>query len=95
MRNHIELKRSNDLIKEQRDYLARQKQELEEALAKVKTLEGILPICMYCKRFRDDSGVAPGKGKWMRMEEYLSVKGGAEISHGICRDCYEKHKDDK
>ena len=47
VRNHIESKARNDLVKEQRDQLAQQKEELEEALARVKQLEGIITICMY------------------------------------------------
>ena len=92
--NHIELKKRNELILLQRDLLARRKAELESALSQVKCLESILPICMYCKKFRDDTGSEPGKGKWMRMEEFLYLKSGSEISHGCCLECYEKHKND-
>ena len=67
---------------------------LTSALEKIKTLEGILPVCTYCKKIRDDTGTEHGKGKWLRMEEFLYHKGGAAVSHGCCEDCYEKHKDD-
>lgn len=48
VQNHIESKLRNDLVKEQRDLLARQKAELETALERIKRLEGIIPICSYC-----------------------------------------------
>jgi len=52
--NHLELKRQNDLICEQRDLLVRQKEQLEAALARIKRLEGIIPICAFCKNIRND-----------------------------------------
>ncbi len=64
------------------------------AFQKVKFYENILPVCMYCKNIRDDTGKEPGKGKWLRMEEYIHTKSGTDISHGCCPECYEKHKDD-
>jgi hypothetical protein len=51
---------------------------------KISCLEGILPICSYCKRIRDDQGA------WQRMEEYISDKSEAEFSHGICPECANK-----
>jgi hypothetical protein len=57
---------------------------------KVKILEGLLPICSYCKQIRDDSGTEHGKGKWRRIEEYISQKTDADFTHGVCPECYEK-----
>lgn len=85
VRNHIELKIRNDLIREQRDLLARQKEELEEAIARVKKLEGIIPICMYCKSIRSDDD------NWKRLETYISDHTDALFSHGICPTCFAKH----
>jgi len=68
--------------------------ELRNAMAEITALEGILPVCCYCKNIRDDSGTEHGKGRWMRMEEYLNHKTGADVSHGCCPDCFAKHKDD-
>ena len=65
-----------------------------EAHQKVKIYENILPVCIYCKSIRDDKGVEPGEGKWMRMEEYIHINSGTDISHGCCPVCYEQHKDD-
>ena len=59
-------------------------QELQEALAKVKTLSGLLPICAWCKKLRDD------KGYWKSVEEYISAYTGADFTHGICPECYNK-----
>lgn len=58
--------------------------ELQDALAQIKTLQGILPICMYCKKIRDD------KQYWQQVESYVSAHTEAQFSHGICPDCYEK-----
>ncbi len=60
--------------------------QLEAALAQVKTLSGLLPICGWCKSIRDD------RGRWQRMEAYLTERSGAEFSHGICPGCAEKLK---
>jgi DNA-binding response OmpR family regulator len=56
--------------------------ELEEALAQVKTLQGLLPICSYCKRVRNDNNY------WQQVESYVSDRSEAQFSHGICPDCY-------
>lgn len=62
--------------------LADRVRELEEALAQVKQLEGIIPICCYCKRVRDDEKF------WRRVEEYVSAHSGCDFSHGICPECW-------
>ena len=58
--------------------------ELRTALAKVKLLEGIIPICMYCKKIRDD------KESWQPLEVYISEHSEALFSHGICPECSKK-----
>lgn len=55
--------------------------ELQEALAHVKTLSGLLPICSHCKKIRDDHGY------WTQIEAYLHEHSEAEFSHGLCPDC--------
>jgi len=57
--------------------------ELSEALSKVKQLTGLLPICMHCKKIRDD------KGYWSQIETYIQKHSEAEFSHSICRECAE------
>ena len=56
----------------------------EERAARLKALEGILPICMYCKKIRD------GKGYWNEIEAYIHNHTDAKFSHGLCKDCAEK-----
>ncbi len=57
---------------------------LKTALAEVKTLRWILPICSYCKKIRDD------KDSWQTVERYISERTDTKFSHSICPDCYEK-----
>ena len=58
--------------------------ELQDALAKIKTLRGLLPICASCKKIRDD------KGYWNQLEAYIRDHSAAEFSHGICPECKKK-----
>jgi DNA-binding response OmpR family regulator len=48
-------------------------------------LEGLLPICSYCKRIRNDAG------RWDSLEGYIEARSTAQFSHGICPECYDKH----
>ncbi len=64
--------------------LRRVNRELNQALAEVKKLRGILPICSSCKKIRDD------KGYWLQIETYISEHSEAEFSHGICPDCAKR-----
>ena len=57
---------------------------LQEAIASIKTLQGMLPICASCKKIRDD------KGYWTQIEEYIRDHSGTEFSHGICPECMKK-----
>jgi HAMP domain-containing protein len=62
--------------------------ELKEAIKQIGTLRGLLPICSYCKKIRDD------KGYWNQIESYIQKHSEAEFSHGICPDCAKKHYPD-
>jgi len=64
--------------------LAKKIEDLEVALADVKELKGLLPICMYCKSIRDD------KDYWHQIEEYIHHQTGTDFSHGICPNCMAK-----
>ena len=64
--------------------LAQRVKELEGALNRVKLLQGLLPICSYCKKIRDDQNY------WQRVENYISEHSEVTFSHGICPDCYKK-----
>lgn len=59
--------------------------ELRDALQNVKTLTGFLPICMFCKKIRDDQGY------WEKVEAYISAHTDARFSHGLCPDCRAEH----
>lgn len=71
-------------VLELQNRLAERVDELEFVLKQVKQLCGLLPICMYCKRIRND------KDYWQQVETYISDHSEAEFSHGICPDCYDK-----
>ena len=58
--------------------------DLETALAHVKQLQGLLPICSYCKKIRDDQDY------WHNVDRYLSQKTDVRFSHGICPTCYDE-----
>jgi len=72
--------------------LAARVAELEQALAQVKTLQGILPICAHCHKIRGDQDY------WQKLESYISEHSDAQFSHGLCPDClrefYPKFCDD-
>ena len=73
LRKKIEIERETDI------------QSLQSALEEIKVLKDILPICMHCKKIRDDSGY------WGQLETYLHKHSGIDFSHGICPDCMEEH----
>jgi phosphoserine phosphatase RsbU/P len=57
---------------------------LEAALANVRRLQGLLPICAYCKRIRDD------RNYWNQVETYIGEHAGVQFSPGICPSCLER-----
>jgi hypothetical protein len=85
-RNHLEERveaRTREL-QLANDKLQDEKLKLEKALADVKTLSGMLPICASCKKIRDD------KGYWNQIESYIRARSEAQFSHGICPECLEQ-----
>ena len=62
-----------------------QNRKLQMALDEIKQLKGILPLCSFCKKVRDDSGY------WEQVDVYLDTHSNADISHSICPDCFEEH----
>lgn len=62
--------------------------ELRRAHGEIKTLSGLLPICSYCKKIRDDSGY------WHQIEVYIDRHSDAQFSHGLCEACAAKHYPD-
>ena len=71
-------------VVELRNLLMARVKELEQAFAQVKMLQGLLPICCYCKKIRDD------RNYWQEVESYVSSHARVEFSHGVCPECYEK-----
>lgn len=87
-RNDVELRRHKELlearVRERTAALEQANAELKHALAEVKTLSGMLPICSSCKKIRDD------KGSWVRMESYISSRSNAQFTHGCCPECMKR-----
>jgi hypothetical protein len=83
-----ELVKKNLLLEKLRQELDARIVELEATLARVRQLEGIITICAYCKKIRDDQDI------WGRMEKYISDHSEAKFSHGICPACMEKALDE-
>ncbi|MEI6125018.1 MAG: response regulator [Pseudomonadota bacterium] len=71
-------------VVELQNALAHRVTELEEAITHIKTLQGILPICMHCHKIRDDREI------WQRLEEYITGHTQAMLSHSLCPECFEK-----
>lgn len=65
--------------------LAERLTELKQALTEVKQLSGLLPICSYCKRIRDDANY------WQQVESFISAHSDARFSHGVCPSCFDVH----
>ena len=63
-------------------------QRLQQALEEVKTLRGIIPICSFCKKIRDDQGY------WSQVETYVGQRTGADFSHSLCPACIKEHYPD-
>jgi len=79
-----ERRRHEALLRSQKQALETTNEQLSKALAHVQTLEGLLPICAYCKQIRDDSGY------WNGLEEYFASRSHIQFTHGICPECREK-----
>ena len=62
----------------------RLRREVEKAMGEIKQLRGLLPICAWCKKIRDD------RGYWSRIEAYLGARTDAKFTHGICPECDAK-----
>ena len=57
---------------------------LQRALSEIKVLEAFLPICVECKKIRDESG------QWQRIETYIGQRTNTQFSHGYCPDCLRR-----
>lgn len=61
-------------------------ERLELAISEIRTLEGMLPSCAWCKRIRDEER----EGEWITLEKYVSARTPAQFTHGICPQCEQK-----
>jgi DNA-binding response OmpR family regulator len=59
--------------------------ELEAARGHVRELQGLLPICMFCKKIRDDASI------WHQLEAYIAEHSGANFTHSLCEECLRSH----
>lgn len=80
-----EIDNTNKQLEEEIDIRKKTEVDLKKALLEVKTLQGILPVCSYCKNIKDD------KGAWSQIEAYISKYSDAKFSHSICPGCLEMH----
>lgn len=83
-RDVTESRKADEQLKQYSSELEKSNKELQKTLAEIRTLRGILPICSYCKKIRND------KGAWEQMELYIRDHSEAEFSHGMCPECAEK-----
>lgn len=81
----LTLKKEIDERKKKELELLRKNEELEKALNEIKVLQGLIPICSYCKKIRDDAGL------WQQIEAYIMKHSEASFTHGICGTCAKKH----
>lgn len=81
----LRMKRAEELASKAIEERDRTIKQLGEALLQVKTLRALLPICMHCRKIRDDQGY------WQQIEAYFSKHTETQFSHGICEDCLKKH----
>ena len=83
-REHL---RKNELNRQLVEVLAQNRRRaihLEKSLAEIRTLQGLLPICSWCKKIRNDEGL------WTRVEEYICSHTDAEFTHSLCPDCFSE-----
>jgi CheY-like chemotaxis protein len=82
----IAMARHNDIMELRcvNSVLEKRTAELEQALEKIKTLQGIIPICSQCKKIRDDQGY------WNILESYIQKHSEVQFSHGICPECSDE-----
>jgi PAS domain S-box-containing protein len=78
---------NRDITERKKAELEREKliSELQDAVARIRTLSDLLPICSHCKKIRNDEGY------WEQIESYIHQHSGTQFSHGICPDCLKEH----
>ena len=78
IQSHLELTYMNRALGEKN-------KKITDYLHEIKVLRGILPICSYCKKIRNQEGA------WIRLEDYIGKRSEAKFSHGICNECMAKY----
>ena len=63
----------------------------QELMTRVRAYENILPVCIYCRKIRDERTSEEGQMKWYSLEEYMERLQGINISHGCCPECFKQH----
>jgi sigma-B regulation protein RsbU (phosphoserine phosphatase) len=84
IRSALRLKEEMDARKKREEELTKKNQQLELALSEIKTLQGFIPICAWCKKIRNIEGY------WEQMEHYIEGHSQATFSHSICKECAAK-----
>jgi DNA-binding response OmpR family regulator len=84
----VRIKRAETALREKEIEQKRLIEQLQDALAEIKTLKGFIPICASCKKIRDDEGY------WNQIEEYLTAHTDAVFTHGLCPQCVKKYMED-
>jgi PleD family two-component response regulator len=86
VRSVVRIKRTEDALRQKEREQAALISKLHNALAEIKTLKGFLPICVSCKKIRDDQGY------WSQLEAYISAHSDAILTHGVCPQCAEDYR---
>lgn len=81
VQTHLQLKLARDRLREQNERLEQLNTELNQAMEKIKILEGVLPICSVCKKIRDD------EGDWQILESYVEKHSEVSFTHSLCAKC--------
>jgi DNA-binding response OmpR family regulator len=110
VQTHLELKHSKQIIQNQAEELSwtnkrlmKKNQKLEQALAEIETLKGLLPVCSNCHKIRKSNSDSKLQSSWISFEAYLHEHTAAEVTHSICPQCmaelypdlYGKDQDDE
>jgi ligand-binding sensor protein len=88
LRHHQMLASLQEMTERLEKYKKNLEQLVDERTAQVETLSGLVPICMHCKKIRDDQGY------WNQLEAYIEQRSKAEFSHSICQKCMEQYYPD-
>lgn len=85
VRSALTLKRETDARKAREAQLLAKNLDLQRAMHEIQVLRGLIKICSYCKKIKNDQGT------WQQIEMYIREHTEAEFSHGICADCIDRH----